>query len=268
MLKDTGTGGLRTKDLLVSTRCHFQQAGTGTGLINDRVDFEYDLTKPVDDLMSSCPAELVVYIHGFNGGAGPELFPDALQQLGYDVTAKPRDADYATTLHKMVTFAWDGKRHLDLLGFSRARKVARNNGQKLAQFFSDFHNACGTTTRIRVVAHSLGSEVMLHTLKSLDEDFGFSSPIIRSVHFLGSAADNEAQGVTGNLGSYIESQTDKLYNFHSEDDNQLGAPFFPASGFAWRWEEKELNLTCIPTQILVGPASCRRITGTRTYTIN
>ena len=234
----------------------FFTAGSDTGLTNDRTKFEYDVTADVDALMnpdgSSCPKELIVFIHGFKGSPSGTFSRD-LEQLGYDT--KVSGADF-----KLVNFNWDSDRMGTypiivqgqllfeipaIAAFNRAGAVGENNGPKLAQFFVDFSDACPeSATRIRVVSHSLGAKVALYTLKSLevdetelDEGKTVSRPIIRSVHLVGAAVDNETPGVTEKtagverLGQYIQSQTVELFNFHSKKDSTLGALYSVARGF-------------------------------------
>jgi hypothetical protein len=98
---------LNADGLEISTRCHFFTAGSDTGLTNDRTKFEYDVTADVDAIMnpdgSSCPKELIVFIHGFKGSPSG-TFSRALEQLGYDTRVS--GADFKLVILTGIRIEW------------------------------------------------------------------------------------------------------------------------------------------------------------------
>jgi Protein of unknown function (DUF726) len=84
---------------------------------------------------------------------------------------------------------------------------------------------------VRLISHSLGARVILSALRSLHEESRGS--IIRSVHLMGSAVDDEQVSINNSLylsnipplpcsGRAIESTVQtKLYNLHNPEDNML-----------------------------------------------
>jgi len=69
--------------------------------------------------------------------------------------------------------------------------LLKKNGRNLAQFILDFkkHNQ---TTKIRLIGHSLGSEVILSTLQYLFKKT--KAPLIESVHFFGASLTSNIPG--------------------------------------------------------------------------
>ncbi len=65
------------------------------------------------------------------------------------------------------------------------QKIAKKNGKNLAKFIVDFKNS-SPDTRIRLMGHSLGSQVILHTVENLAKNPKNTS-MIESVYFFGSS---------------------------------------------------------------------------------
>ena len=91
----------------------------------------------------------------------------------------------------LIGFSWDSNTPLNKDGWEIAKNIARDNGQKLAQFIIDFKNKC-KDTEIRLIAHSLAAVVVNSTLitvsnnqtpdNNVDNNRNFN---IKSVHLLG-----------------------------------------------------------------------------------
>ena len=103
-----------------------------------------------------------------------------LKQLGY--------------VHPVIGFSYDSNTKGAHLKKSEARalrvgqKIAKQNGYNLSQFIIDFKKK-SPNTRIRLIGHSLGTEVILSTIKKLatiSKNYG----IIESVYFFGSSLEN------------------------------------------------------------------------------
>ena len=67
-----------------------------------------------------------------------------------------------------------------------AKDIAKSNGLKLAQFILDFKKDCPQTD-VRLIAHSLGSRIVLSSLDALNENQEWNNNknfAIASVHLL------------------------------------------------------------------------------------
>ena len=129
--------------------------------------------------------EIVIMIHGLRNnkrGAIEKviLAKRRLKQLGY--------------VHPVIGFSYDSNTKGVHLKKSEARalrvgqKIAKQNGYNLSQFIIDFKKK-SPNTRIRLIGHSLGTEVILSTIKKLatiSKNYG----IIESVYFFGSSLEN------------------------------------------------------------------------------
>jgi hypothetical protein len=173
---------------LISTVGDFNHT---TGKLNTGHNpIEYNASNIPGLQIDDCPLpqkEIAIYIHGFlvNGISlgsenATEIFDRArlsLNNTGYDVT--------------LIGFNWDsdiknGK------AWEVTKDVAKSNGLKLAQFILDFKKDCPQTD-VRLIAHSLGSRIVLSSLDALhqNQDWNNNNLTIASVHLLGAAVDNE-----------------------------------------------------------------------------
>jgi hypothetical protein len=174
---------------LISTVGDFNHT---TGKLNTGHNpIEYNASNIPGLQIDDCPLpqkEIAIYIHGFlvNGISlgsenATEIFDRArlsLNNTGYDVT--------------LIGFNWDsdiknGK------AWEVTKDVAKSNGLKLAQFILDFKKDCPQTD-VRLIAHSLGSRIVLSSLDALNENQEWNNNnnfTIASVHLLGAAVDNE-----------------------------------------------------------------------------
>ena len=150
---------------------------------------EYNASNIPGLQINDCPPqkEIAIYIHGFlvNGKTlssenATEIFDRArlsLNDTGYDIT--------------LIGFNWDSDITNDK-AWKIAKDVAKSNGLKLAQFILDFKKDCPETD-VRLIAHSLGSRIVLNSLDALNKNQEWNNENfkIASVHLLGASVDNE-----------------------------------------------------------------------------
>ncbi len=116
-------------------------------------------------------------IHGLrNNKSGAlskfSIAQNRLRQLGYKYPVVGFSYDSNT---KGVQYKSCGKKATDI-----GRIIAKKNGVNLARFILDF-KAKNPNTKIRLMGHSLGSEVIVHTLANLRH----KKDIIEAVYFFG-----------------------------------------------------------------------------------
>ena len=94
--------------------------------------------------------------------------------------------------NSVVGFSWDANTVLNPSGWIIAKSIAKDNGPKLAQFISDYKIKC-QATEIRLIAHSLGSRIVLNALDDLhnNQKWNTKNFTVASVHLMGAAVDNE-----------------------------------------------------------------------------
>ncbi|WP_137283432.1 alpha/beta hydrolase [Halorussus salinisoli] len=205
---------------LVSTRGHFDDDGN---LVSGKGTFTYDTSGDVPGVDTSCVGDLTVFVHGWDKNS------DDPEQAAHDKISHAQSelaaAGYDGTV---VGYTWDNDVGGGLdYGWSEAKDAAQGNGPKLAQFAVDFAYDCPDAD-LRFVSHSLGAQVLLSSLRSLDEsswwnDGGYE---ITSTHLLGAAQDNEAptkESVEGSWDTYgaITDQTTGSFDYHSHEDDVL-----------------------------------------------
>jgi len=137
----------------------------------------YDLyPKKFFETLDQIP-EITIMIHGLrNNKSGAlakfSIAKNRLQQLGYQ--------------HPVVGFSYDSNTK-GVQYKSREKKatyigriIAKKNGNNLARFILDFKTKY-PNTKIRLIGHSLGSEVIIHTLTHLKN----KKDIIEAIYFFG-----------------------------------------------------------------------------------
>lgn len=208
-------------DDLVSTRGHFDYLATGELISgHNKTDYEYYTTNHKIQNQFICPAqkEIAIYIHG-------EWTDEAAANEQFDRIAKSITTNnYSIPL---IGFSWDANTPLNKSGWEIAKIIANNNGQKLAQFISDFKNKCKDVD-IRLIAHSLAAVIVNSTLitisnnqmlnSNLNKDSNFN---IKSVHLLGAAMDRSAAASNTTFGKSIGDIVEHFYNFRNPEDNML-----------------------------------------------
>jgi len=126
--------------------------------------------------------ELTIMIHGLrnnNAGAVAKtvLAKNRLRKLGYVYPVIGFSYDSNTTGAHLIKHA----KHA--LGVGQT--IAKKNGKNLGKFIEDFKNT-SPKTKIRLIGHSLGSQVILSAVEYLSKN-NQNNGIVESVHFFGAS---------------------------------------------------------------------------------
>jgi hypothetical protein len=213
-----GTAGAQRYGIpIVSTRGHFNDDGNLTA---GHTQTGYDTTGDVPGVDTGCVDDLTVFIHGWHKSGG-----DAEQNAKDKFLSAKNSLEGAGYTGTVIGYSWDNDVDSDSwnYGWGTAQDVAQKNGVKLAQFAVYLKYYCPNTT-LRFVSHSLGAQVLLSSLRSLDvsswwDNHGYE---VYSVHMLGAAQDNEAPTKEW-MDTYnaITNETTATFNYHSEEDDVL-----------------------------------------------
>ena len=160
--------------------------------------------------------EIVIMIHGLrNDKAGAiqkfMIVKKRLKQLGY--------------VYPVIGFSYDSNTkgaHLKksaLNALHVGQKIAKENGYNLSKFIIDFKKK-NPNTKIRLIGHSLGTEVILSAIKKL----AYSSKnqgIVESVYFFGSSLPNDIFGIK-QYGKLLQKIVqNRVKNYYSPIDEVL-----------------------------------------------
>ncbi len=217
---------------LVSTRGHFS-LDTGE-MRSGHNGTDYDASDiPGLQPGTSCPKEAVIYVHGVWIGMGSSsanletdtgIFDRARMSLAVNNYSIP-----------VIGFSWDSNTTIttNVIGWSIAKKIAQDNGPKLAHFIFDYKSTCQHTD-VRIIAHSLGAKLVLNALEDLTGNQGWNNSSrnfkVESVHLMGAAVDDEQVSTDPSdpddlgekaYGQSIESQVIRFYNLFDTQDNAL-----------------------------------------------
>lgn len=198
---------------IISTRGHTDECDIlGCGdpwIVSPHTTTDYDKIGIIPGLTpnSTCQAETVVYVHGFQNSENGaienfNLSKDSLALNDYN--------------YPVIGFSWDSD--LGWYEFDEANYIANLNGPKLAQFVKDFNAAC-TDTKIRLVGHSLGNRVVLTTIQKLHNDNWPGE--VTSVHLLGAAVKWDVIGKNKAFGVAIEDKVGEFHNKFNKNDRIL-----------------------------------------------
>lgn len=207
---------------IISTRGHFDYNSAGQLILGHNItDYTYssDLVNNSSSKIANkfiCPPgkEIAIYIHGdwTDEQAAYEQFNRTSMSLISNNYTIP-----------LIGFSWDSNTPVNKDGWETAKDIAEKNGPKLAQFVLDFKNKCKGTD-IRIIAHSLGAEVVNSTLASLSSNQQWnemSGLNITSVHLLGAAIDRSSVAANTTFGKAIDKLVDDFYNLRNSEDNML-----------------------------------------------
>ncbi len=170
--------------------------------------------------------ELTIMIHGLrndNAGAIAKviLAKNRLRKLGYSYPVIGYSYDSNTTGAHLMKYA---KRSL-----MAGQIIAKKNGRNLGKFIEDF-KVNSPDTKIRLIGHSLGSQVILSTLEYLSKkknNFG----IVESVYFFGASIADDTPS-SKKYGKILQNiVTKKIVNHYAPSDDVLG----------WADKEKFVN---------------------------
>lgn len=157
--------------------------------------------------------ELVIMIHGLrndNAGAIAKviLAKNRLSHLGYHYPVIGFSYDSNTTGAHLLKHA---KRAL-----SAGQIIAQKNGRNLSRFIMDFKSK-SPKTKIRLIGHSLGSQVILSTVENLAKYSG----IIESVYFFGASITCDVPS-SKKYGTILDKVIrGKIVNYFSPTDEVL-----------------------------------------------
>lgn len=160
--------------------------------------------------------EIVIMIHGLRNdkqGAIEKviLAKRRLKQLGYR--------------HPVIGFSYDSNTKGAHLKKSEAhalrvgQKIAKLNGYNLSQFIIDFKKI-NQNTKIRLIGHSLGTEVILSTLKKLATN-SKNKNIIESIHFFGSSLESDFANPNKSGKTLQKVVKNKILNYYCPTDQVL-----------------------------------------------
>ncbi|HYG00006.1 MAG TPA: alpha/beta hydrolase [Candidatus Saccharimonadales bacterium] len=219
---------------VISTRDHYDQAN-GTPKSNstfyDVVDYR--------NKISSCSPEIVIYVHGaWVGNNSLEKPAEVFDRLGLSLNHN----GYEYTL---IGFSWDSDTQIDKdgHGWNIAKLIAKQNGKNLANFITNYKNDC-PNAEVRILAHSLGSRVVVEAIRNLDGNLQWNQQQqkLLSVDLLGAAIDDEEVSTNPNdrnddkyqpradaydpiiksvYGDAIERQVIQFHNWYNPEDDVL-----------------------------------------------
>ena len=161
--------------------------------------------------------ELTIMIHGLrndNAGAIAKviLAKNKLKKLGYSYPVIGYSYDSNTTGAHLMKYV---KRSL-----MAGQIIAQKNGRNLGKFIEDF-KVNSPNTKIRLIGHSLGSQVILSTLEYLSKkknNFG----IVEAVYFFGASITNDVPS-SKKYGKILQNIVNKkIVNHYAPSDEVLG----------------------------------------------
>jgi hypothetical protein len=180
-------------------------------------------TSPADVILNTrqCLGEWAIYIHGV--WTEREV---AIEQAERIDLSLPSDKKIP-----IFVFLWEGNTDLSAFGWDRAKINADDAGHELADVIAESKSMC-PSDKIRLIAHSLGSRVVLSGLENntrwKQEQFN-----ITSVHLMGAAIDDEKiskdpfdidHGLFDDgkvYGNAIERNVVSFYNLYNPEDDML-----------------------------------------------
>ena len=160
--------------------------------------------------------ELTIMIHGLrndNAGAIAKvvLAKNRLRKLGYSYPVIGYSYDSNTTGAHLIKYA---KRSLSV-----GQKIAKKNGKNLGKFIEDFKSE-NPNIKIRLIGHSLGTQVILSTLEYLakkKKNFG----IVEGVYFFGASITEEIPS-SKKYGKILQNIVNKkIVNHYAPTDEVL-----------------------------------------------
>ncbi len=160
--------------------------------------------------------EVTVMIHGLqndNAGAVAKvlLARNRLRKLGYSHPVIGFSYDSNTTGAHLITHV----KHALVVG----QIIAKKNGRNLAKFIVDF-KITSPKTKIRLIGHSLGSQVILSTVEYLVKKKQ-NTGIIESIHFFGASITDDIPS-SKKYGKILQTIVNKkIVNHYAPTDEVL-----------------------------------------------
>ena len=160
--------------------------------------------------------EITIMIHGLrNNNAGAiakvVIAKNRLKRIGYSFPVIGYSYDSNTKGAHLKKYA---KRSL-----AAGQLIAKKNGRNLSLFIQDFKKQ-SPQTKIRLIGHSLGSQVILSTIEQLSKK-PQNKGIVESVHFFGASitSDVPSSKKYGKVLDMVISK--KIINYYSLNDEVL-----------------------------------------------
>ena len=160
--------------------------------------------------------ELTIMIHGLrndNAGAIAKviLAKNKLKKLGYSYPIIGYSYDSNTTGAHLIKYA---KRSL-----AAGQVIAKKNGRNLGKFIEDF-KVNSPSTKIRLIGHSLGSQVILSTLEYLAKKKK-NVGIVESVYLFGASITDDVPA-SKKYGKILQDIVNtKIVNHYAPSDEVL-----------------------------------------------
>ncbi|AFS80976.1 hypothetical protein NKOR_05450 [Candidatus Nitrosopumilus koreensis AR1] len=160
--------------------------------------------------------EFTIMIHGLrNDSTGAVakvlLARNRLRRLGYFFPVIGFSYDSNTTGAHLIKYA----KH----ALSVGQNIAKKNGHNLGQFIEDFKES-SPKTKIRLMGHSLGSQVILSTVEYLakkKQNFG----VVESVYFFGASIKDDVPS-SKKYGKLLQNIVNKkIINYYAPTDEVL-----------------------------------------------
>ena len=140
------------------------------------------------------------------------LAKNRLRKLGYSFPVIGFSYDSNTTGAHLIKHA---KRAL-----AAGQIIAKKNGRNLGTFLEDFKQS-SPKTKIRLMGHSLGSQVILSTLEYLSKKKQ-NAGIVESVYFFGASITDDVPS-SRKYGKILQTIVDKkIINHYAPSDEVLG----------------------------------------------
>jgi len=195
----------------ISTRGYYDLS---TGKTLKKNSYYFYPKKSFEKLIGS--KELVIMIHGLrnnNAGAVAKaiIAKNTLRKLGYTHPVIGFSYDSNTTGAHLIAHA---KQALDV-----GIMIAKKNGRNLGTFIEDF-KSISPKTKIRLMGHSLGTQVILSTIERLAKKQR-TQDIVESVHFFGASITNDIPS-SKKYGPILDKViNNKILNYYSPTDEVL-----------------------------------------------
>ena len=160
--------------------------------------------------------ELTIMVHGLRNDG-----PSALKKF---VIAKRRLKKLGYS-YPVIGFSYDANTkgaHLKKTALKALRvgqKIAKQNGNNLSKFITDFKQK-SSDTKIRLMGHSLGTEVILSTIQKLSTKSNTRN-IIESVYFFGASVPSNFANSREYGKIMQEIVRKKIKNYYSPKDEVL-----------------------------------------------
>jgi hypothetical protein len=155
-------------------------------------------------------------IHGLrndNAGAVAKavIAKNKLRRLGYRYPVIGYSYDSNTTGAHLIAYA----KH----ALSVGQMIAKKNGRNLASFIEDF-KSISPKTKIRLLGHSLGTQVILSTVERLSKK-AQNTGIIESAYFFGASITSDVPSSKKYGSMFHNIIRSKIVNYYSPTDEVL-----------------------------------------------